>query len=69
MTPLTHVPTHQLPPMVDSDSIILGTRSINYSATGNNVYIPISLDLSYQARLVQGERRGYVEAYREKSFL
>lgn len=55
--------------VVDSDAIILGTRSINYSATGNNVYIPISLDLSYQARLVQGERRGYMEAYREQSFL
>lgn len=67
VTPLMDVPIHRFPAMVDSDSITLGTRSINFPATSNNFYIPVSSDRSYQARLAQGERRGcHIEAHGEK---
>lgn len=43
MIPLTHAPTHQLPALLDFESITLGTRFINFPVTSNNLYIPVSL--------------------------
>ena len=65
-TTMKDIPAHHLPAMVDSDSITPGTRFINFPATGINFYILVFPDLSYQAKLAQGERRGcYIETYGE----
>lgn len=64
MTPLMGIPIHQSPAMVDAESITLVTRSINFPATSNNFYIPVSPALPYQAGLAQGE--AYIKAHGEE---